>query len=274
MNLNCISRIVKTAVWCAALCLQSTLSGSWTSVRANDSSLDWSGSPRMMQGGGTVSMQSERIRIDIDRQKYHVRCDFVFRNRGAATVVRMGFPDDSLERGGDPGEALRSGFENFRSWVNGRRTPTKLMRGAPSEDGVATYWHTKTVRFPARNTLRVRDEYTADIGGELNFLSQLASYTLHTGASWNGPIGRSEIIVTFGPHAPLPLKVHAWPSQVNIYENKAALQKMSSWMRQGGRVVYQGPGKPRVSGRTLRWLRTNWKPTTKDDIYLNFKMPR
>ena len=35
----------------AVLCLQSTLIGATTIARANDSSLDWSGTPRMMPGG-------------------------------------------------------------------------------------------------------------------------------------------------------------------------------------------------------------------------------
>ncbi|MDF2440808.1 MAG: hypothetical protein JWN98_1792, partial [Abditibacteriota bacterium] len=246
--------------WISLILLQSTLIGV---AGANDSSLDWSGTPRMMQGGGTISMQSEVVRIEIGRKTYRVRCDFVFRNKGAATTVRMGFPDNSLERGGDSNETLRSGFTNFRSWVDGRRVQTRLMRGAPDPNNLATYWHTKAVRFPAHRTLRVRDEYTAGIGSELTFMSRLASYTLHTGASWNGPIGRSEIIVTFGPHAPLPLKVNAWPFRQSVLNERVAMQKMTSWMRQYGRVVYQGPGKPKVSGRTLRWIRTNWKPTTK-----------
>ena len=265
------SAVAKVGVWLGVLALQSTLS---SAARANDSSLDWSGTPRMMQGGGTVAMQSEVVRIDIGRETYRVRCDFVFRNTGAATTVRMGFPDESLERTGDVSETITSGFKNFRSWVNGRLVKTTLMRGAPDQYG-ETFWHTKSVRFPARSIVRVRDEYTADIGGELTFISQLANYTLHTGASWNGPIGRSEIIVKFGPHAPLPLKVNAWPfKRGDIVSEPITMQKMSSWMRQYGRVVYQGPGKPKVQGRTLRWIRTNWKPTAKDDIALNFKMPR
>ena len=256
----------------ALVAAQSTL-GTVQNVRANDSSLDWSGTPRMMQGGGTVSMQSEVVRIDIGRKSYRVRCDFVFRNRGAATTVRMGFPDSSMERS-SPDEELRSGFTSFHSWVNGRRVKTTLVRGArqaEESDGGNTFWHTKSVRFGARSTLRVRDEYTAEIGSELSFMSQLASYTLHTGASWNGPIGRSEVIVAFGSHAPLPLRVHAWPSRGQISDEPEAMRKMGVWMKHYGNVVYQGPGQPTVRGRTLRWVRTNWKPTENDDIALKFK---
>lgn len=112
----------------------------------------------------------------------------------------------------------------------------------------------------------------------MTFLSQLAGYTLHTGSSWRGPIGRSEIVVTFERAPNRTLRVIALDSlksnpKLELYQEDAAVARMVTLMKKWGNVVYSGPGRPHVQGNTLRWIRTHWRPTIKDDISFWFKMP-
>jgi hypothetical protein len=174
-------------------------------ARANDASLDLSGSPRLMAGHPSVRMQSERIFLRVEKNRVQADCRFTFVNTGPACVVRMGFPDDSYERraSASTDAPFKSGFTSFQSYVDGRAVPTRTESAAdsPTAGGDNTLWRVKMVAFGARgkrnSVRRVREVYTVPIGSELTFLSSLAGYTLHTGSSWKGPIGKSEVEVLF-----------------------------------------------------------------------------
>ena len=240
-------------------------------ARANDGSLEWGGSPQLLSSHPNVAMQSEVITMNIGAQNVTVDCRFVFKNHGKATTVRMGFPDEgsgatAFEADSeDPKpKTAPTGFTSFKSWVDGAPTKTTAVRS--SRSGLT--WHTKSVRFPAQSTRIVRDLYTVPIGGQMGagMYYRQASYTLHTGASWRGPIGRSEIIVNFvntgGADVLRPTTIEKLKA-----EHPAALD----WKTVAkGTVIYIGPSAPSVNGRTLRWVRTNWNPTKKDDIFLAF----
>ena len=118
-------------------------------------------------------------------------------------MVRMGFPDQGRDAD-DPDEEVanwksappRSTFTAFHSWVNGEPVPTELVRAASA----GKFWHAKVVRFPAHGRVTVRDQYTQPVSGQITRVNAAAhqiAYIVHTGASWHGPIGRTEIIVTF-----------------------------------------------------------------------------
>ena len=51
---------------------------------ANDGGIAFGGSPRLLTGHPTVSMESEVVRIDVGEQNVRVDCRFVFRNDGPA----------------------------------------------------------------------------------------------------------------------------------------------------------------------------------------------
>src|SRR5207248_4478290 len=106
-------------------------------------------------------------------------------------------------------------FRYFRSYVDGARVRTRVVRAGPD----AHFWHVKTVRFPAHGRRVIRDVYEEAVGEQLLLVrncavAHQAAYTLRTGASWRGRIGRAEVIITFrrrrmrGPLAPArnPLK--------------------------------------------------------------------
>src|SRR5437868_13850348 len=70
---------------------------------ANDAALSYGGTPKMLGGHGSVSMQSELVRMKVGEKMVDVDCTFVFANPGKACTVRIGFPDQ--EYGGDESEA-------------------------------------------------------------------------------------------------------------------------------------------------------------------------
>jgi len=235
---------------------------------ANDGEIAFGGSPRLLKGHSTVSMQSERVKVDVGEETVTVDCRFVFRNNGPACSVRMGFPDEG-QGGANPEQdgqvpVPRGTFTSFRSYVDGRPQATRLIRA----DRPGKYWHAKTVRFPARGQRLVRNVYTLPVGSQITRTSSLvrqAFYVLHTGASWNGPIGRTEVEVVFHRKrmaAPLRPVRMSRSGRDGVYAAK--------WAGDRARVYYQGPGRPQVSGKTLRFVRTNWRPAPSDDILLFF----
>jgi hypothetical protein len=188
----------------------------------------------------------------------------------------MGFPDVGLGAN-DPDEETdqkvlaktppRTTFKSFASDVNGAPVKTKLIRA----DQEGHYWHTKTVRFPAHSVVRVRDVYRQSTGGGIVNIGKKGgnaaqvAYILHTGSSWHGPIGRSEVDVTFNTPViikPQPVSLKEASGDKNERSIKKALPPDS--------VVWKGPCAPTVSDKTLRFVRTNWRPKPSDDIELTY----
>ena len=251
----------------------SSFTGVFTdAARANDGSIAWGGSPQLLSSHPSVAMQSEVIVMNIGKENVTVDCRFVFKNYGKATAVRMGFPDagsgdtphqDAFDNDVSAKRA-HTAFTSFKSWVDGKAVKTQLIRADESQKS----WHAKTVYFPALSTRIVRDLYTVPVGGQFsrNRIYSQTSYTLHTGASWRGAIGRSEVIVNFintgGADILRPLTLKAAKAQ---YVDDVDWSKLPR-----GTILYRGPVAPTTKGRTLRFVRTNWNPRESDDIWLAF----
>jgi hypothetical protein len=137
------------------------------------------------------------------------------------------------------------------------------------------HWHAKKVRFAANGIHEVRDVYKQRLGiasygtpdpTRNGYASQIA-YILRTGASWRGAIGRAEIIVRFtDPRLPPLLK--AVP--VASVSRKGDERDLDVPTPPRNCVVWSGPCPPAVSGRELRFVRRNWRPTRADDILVTF----
>lgn len=249
------------------------------SAFANDGGITLGGSPRLLGRHPSVRMQSEVVSIDTDGRRVHVVCDFVFKNTGKACDVRMGFPDEGYGAD-DPDEESdastvmktppKTTMKYFKSWINGRATQTKLVRA----DEPGHYWHTKTVKFGANQTLRVRDEYEQDVTGgvqsykEGSLTARYLGYIFHTGASWNGPIGKTTLRIKFANPK--------WKGAALKFEtlDKYATFERNYWHFKrvpGVGVVLGEPSfKPTVSGSTLTWVRQNWTPQKSNDIQVMF----
>ena len=237
---------------------------------ADDGGISFGGSPHLLNGHKSVSMRAENIRIDVHDQIINVDCKFVFHNDGPTCTVRMGFPDEGLGAAepyqGFPvptGPKLKATFKSYVSYVGGKRVPTSVV---PTNDR-ALYWHAKTVTFPAHKDCIVRDVYTLPPGAQVtsgNGMYKQTSYILHTGASWHGPIRNAEIAVNFAPDSLIePIKLVALKSL-----SQQDLARVSWSELPKGALVYDCDIPPKVSGQTLNFSRSNFKPTKLDDIRL------
>src|SRR5262249_5131949 len=99
-----------------------------------------------------------------------------------------------------------------------------------------------------------------------NGLFMQTYYVLHTGASWHGPIGRAAVLVNFAPGT---LKGPIRMMPINTL-SEMKLQSLKWPTLPARTVVYEGPCKPVVQGRTLRFVRAEFRPEKKDDIHLHY----
>src|SRR4028118_808793 len=81
---------------------------------ANDAGISFGGSPRLLKGHPSVAMASEVIVMTIDEEKVTVDCNFVFKNNGKATQVRMGFPDEG--QGEDDPDEGELDWKKRKAW--------------------------------------------------------------------------------------------------------------------------------------------------------------
>ena len=263
-----VSAVLASAGFCCA----------GATASANDGGISMGGSPGLLGSHPSVRMASELIKISVRGNRVRADCRFVFVNSGPACRVRMGFPDrgegaDDPDEESDPEKVMKTPphttFDSFASWVDGRPVGTRLIRA----DLPGSYWHAKTVRFPGHSAVHIRDVYTQTLGGGIvsagggvGSAAQVA-YVLHTGASWHGAIGRTEVAIEL----PDPK-----PSRQLMLRSTAAASISGNGRDLRGRlpsentVIWKGPCTPTVSGSTIRFVRTNWRPVEADDIELTY----
>jgi hypothetical protein len=242
------------------------------SARADDGGISFGGTPYLLKGHPSVSMQDEVVNIDIHKDIIKVDCKFLFHNSGPECTVRMGFPDQGLGaeepyQGEDvPMSArVKATFLTYDSYVDGKKVPTKLV---PTDDR-GLYWHAKTVTFKAKSNCIIRDTYTLKPGAQVtaeNGMYQQTYYILHTGASWHGPIGKAKITLNFAPDA------QASPIKLQPVSKAAGSDPPHlKWSQLPvGTVLYEGPCEPKVEGQSLHFVTTNLRPALKDDIHVYY----
>jgi|GEM_PF-5183357 len=192
----------------------------------------------------SIRMVSEDLKIRI-RSRDTARVDvlFTFRNEGEATSVTMAFPENYEIR---VGRSLR----HFRTWVDGEHVHAwrqVVMAGDPHSpaggDELCEAVWLKRVHFKANQTHLVRVSYIGLTSGGTDG-NRSFSYTLTTGATWKGPIGKCKITVS-------------WPSELTSLS--PARTNLSA------PELNLPPAKWRLlPGRRAVTTLTNWKP--KDDL--------
>jgi hypothetical protein len=173
-------------------------------ARANDSAVTGvGGSWRPLKGEHrAVRMVRENISMNVALRYspvikgyyagYDVTANFVFKNHGAAQWVEMGFP----ERGSGDIEPKKAQFQNFKTWVNGRRVAaTRRIIEMNTEDftDYNALW-TKRVYFKSGETKKIRVSYSSDAGSTAG-VGWYAPYDF-TGANWRSDVAESWIAVT------------------------------------------------------------------------------
>jgi hypothetical protein len=173
------------------------------SARADDGSIEnVGGHIEPMSENPSVAMTSEFVHAHVASDSVRVECVFFLANRGPATHMLVGFPCSSR---GDVTEPTQ--FRWFRSWVDGTPVKARLVRdtSSSSDGGWFRSWWVKDVAFGAHQTRCIRDEYAAEPGGSVPDYQSFA-YTLDTGASWHGPIGTADIVVSFEGLPPIRIE--------------------------------------------------------------------
>ena len=149
-----------------------------------------SGVIRPMKSHPSVVLRSQVIKIKLSPKYADVDCTFVLHNTGKATSVLIGFPEEGY---GTDVNATSGGFEFFRSFVDGKPVKVRVY-GQKGGEREYSRWYVKRVYFRAGQTRVIRNIYRASPGGD-SIGNMFFIYTLSTGASWKGPIGRADIIV-------------------------------------------------------------------------------
>lgn len=198
------------------------------------------GTIKAMKSHPSVRMVSEEVNIHLYPERYTVRCKFVFKNEGKDTTVQMGFPENAW---GDVRQAKRSRFEYFRTSVDGAAVKSTYQPLPPSEDNEYTGWHIKTVPFKRGQTRVVTVEYASPVG-ETSDGSRFCSYTMETGSSWKGTIGRAVIRLDTGA-------ISRHYTVISIY-----------------------PKQTEIQGNTIIWRFANLEPVLQNDIFVRFDLKR
>jgi len=235
---------------------------------ADNAALTSGGQPRMMDHHLSIAMESEIVRLVVHWDRVETDCSFVFANHGKACSVNMGFPDFGLWAYAESRQKTpHSMFKKYASFVDGKPARTKLVLGKDAGE----QWQTKTVSFPANGKRIVREAYTTELGGIAGpQVWGVASYLLHTGASWKGNIGKATIVVTFAPDSELAAPIDM------VFNNlqKVGAKTIEGQLKKRGGIIASGPTKPTIKGRTLTFAKQNWRPTDRDDIYIAFAYPK
>ena len=225
------------------------------------------GTPSLMKGHSSIRMVREVVNMALGRQETVVDAFFWFRNEGRSTTVQMGFPDEGSDPDGKPT------LKNFSSWVDGREVQTRFF--TTQKDGK---WHVKTVTIPRGRTVIVRNRYRVKTGvGRIGPKEQFASYgyyTLHTGASWKGPIGEVIVNVRFALDVARPTAVFAAQPVEKALESGTAKAADRAIRHYSRAVLWRGFAKPRVRPGILTFYGRNLNPTSDDDISLTFLLRR
>ena len=186
----------------------------------------------------SIRMASEYVRLDVYPDRCAVDARFVFRNKGPATTVTMGFPECGSGKVKAGPESL---YHRFASWVDSERAVTRRV-WVNSKDPRDGYYWVKKVSFEKDETHIVRVSYTSDIATDGTGTS-LCTYPF-TGGNWYGTVGYCVLIAYL--HLPGTSRVagDAYDSESGISLDKDVSQDGSSlkfvkrdWQAEGGFTV-------------------------------------
>lgn len=150
------------------------------------------GAVRAMRNHPTIEMTAEFVHATVSADRVEVECVFWLRNRGPATHVTVGFP---CESSGDVPEATP--FKEFHSYLDGHEIAVRVLPDSSRRGDSVGSWWVKDIAFAGHETKCVRNTYVAEPGTNVDLGYRGFEYILWTGASWFGPIGIADIVITF-----------------------------------------------------------------------------
>ncbi|MFA6213610.1 MAG: hypothetical protein WCT03_19570 [Candidatus Obscuribacterales bacterium] len=250
--------------------------GIGTPALADVARISTGGAVHQMRGGGTVSMESEIVKIKISEHLQEIDCTFNFKNKGPACSVRVGFPDftniPNLTNE-ETATNIKPTFLSYHWYVDGKESSSELV---PAENDYGgnddiKLWHASDVQFPANSKITVRACYSqlpdlspTDMQEPIQQFIKVTRYILQTAASWKGAVKKADIYVTFDKDvAAAPIKLVS----VRHLMNSKVKSSKSWWSQQSANTVcYSASVRPSVNGQELHFTLNNLRPTEKDDL--------
>jgi hypothetical protein len=190
---------VQMGDWATKRCLRTASRLCWagalllliTCARSDDGAIiGIGGTIRPMKSHPSLVLRSQVVKVKMNSEYADVDCTFVLHNTGKATSVLIGFPETG---GGTDVQPSAKGFEYFHSYVDGKPVRVRVYKQEAYNDGYSR-WYVKRVYFRAGQTRVIRNLYRMWLGFD-SLGGRSFAYTLSTGASWKGKIGRADIIV-------------------------------------------------------------------------------
>ncbi|MBS1713435.1 MAG: hypothetical protein JST30_03775 [Armatimonadetes bacterium] len=250
--------------------LTAVLLGSVASTTLNDGWYAYHGNPAAVDGKHpTIQMVSEAVTVIVGDESSDVVTDFVFHNSGAATTVRMGFPDGGANDDANEARHTKSGvMTDFRSTVDGRPVKTRFVSDRAIQKRLEyPRWQVKDVPFARGQTRKIRNTYGVSHGADAATgtpVLSVVSYIVSTGRTWKGTIKSATFSFTFTKKA-LPIM----PRFLIERDFDDVDRLRSFWTENRDAVLYRGPGSVRKDGRTITFSVKDFVPRT--DIFLKFR---
>lgn len=141
-----------------------------------------------------IRMVKEKVQLTVRRWDYDVVADFWFANDGPATAVLMGFPESGVGDIESGSYAKKSGFHDFKSWVDGRPLQVERRLTVGEENYYQAHW-VKTVAFRAKQLRHIRVAYRSPVGS-VALPGMFVEYPF-TGGNWKGLVDHSLLIADF-----------------------------------------------------------------------------
>ena len=168
----------------------------FTAAHADDSAMfEVAGTVAPMGSHPTVRMLREKVDIKLGLFSAKVRCEFVFKNEGSATTVKMGFPEVGYEYHPELQQSKQTEKRtqtHFESWVDGKPVKTTFTYSTGDEYGEYQAWTVKEVKFDKGQTRTVVNKYEGRVSP---FWEESFRYVLSTGRNWKDKIGKAIITV-------------------------------------------------------------------------------
>jgi len=194
----------------------------------------------------SIRMESEKVIIDLYNDSSVVKCSFNMKNLGEKEKLKIGFPEmyfyhyrtKSLADDVTKFSVLENGkaieYDYSDSLIFNEEYIKKVESFQIKEE-----WYLWDCEFEKGESKLFEIQYSLPFGMLYKSNKRFFTYLLSTGADWEGTIGKAEIIVT--------LKDIVMDS-----------------------LISQNPSNCEISDNQLIWTFSDFEPTTKHDININY----
>jgi hypothetical protein len=191
-------------------------------------------------------MESEKVIIDLYNDSSVVKCLFNMKNLGEKEKLQIGFPEMTFHyywQKSKVDEATRFQVKENGDVVNFDFSDS-LRYNEEYRKNIESYkikeeWYLWESEFQQGETKTIEVQYSLPFGMLYKTNERFFTYLLSTGANWKGTIGKAEIIVNL--------------KDIEIDS-----------------LISQQPNNCLITNKQLKWVFSDFEPTTNDDIKINY----